>query len=242
MSIELLSAQSDFAYTVRRNGALLEPEEAVKKIEQLAQKYDIEPEPIARMVAYQERTMRDSLVPFVERMYDENHKEHEVAESRQKMTRNGLPRWRGLSKKRTNQLWAAYNDFVEQSLHDLCYIPYNQRLPKPETILKRIHDVSEKHEVDPNHLFGRIVQAFFPDWNILVANYSPIYTNLYRYFAKNEEDRDDWQRQDAQIAAHEKKLRESKKVYKVCSLCGDTIECLRKRCELQHFQNKGLCK
>ena len=183
-SVQLMHAQGEFAYAVRKNGALLEPEEAVKRIGQLSQKYDIDPEPLARMVAHQERTMRDSLVPFEERMYDENHKEHEVLAKRVSMTRNGLPHWKRLSKKRADQLWAAYHNFVEQSLHDLCYIPYNQRLPRPDTILKRIHNVSEEYEIDPNHLFRRIVQAFFPYWNILSANYNPIYTNLHRYFAQ----------------------------------------------------------
>lgn len=178
-AIYLWSAYGHFTFQVKQRKQLFTPGEAIELIKRFAKRYDISPKALAQYVGQQERSIRKSLIPFVETINDNYEQVHE---RRVKMVTDGMPKWKVLSKKRADRLWRAYHYFVDQSLHDLCYIPYDQQLPEPEMVLKRIRHAAEKHDVDPDYLFPRIVQHFFPDWHILIADYSPIYQNLYKFF------------------------------------------------------------
>lgn len=182
-SVDLLSALGSFKFRLKKHGKLFEPYEAIRQILEISELHDIPAKPLAQLIASQEPHLRDAIVPFestISRDYSQTY------DRRVKMMRDYLPRWMKMNKRRYEKLWDAYDYFVKISLGDICYIRYNQRLPQPETVLGRIREVSEKFDVDPDRLFGRLHKSFFPDWNILCVNYSPIYQNLADYFVRED--------------------------------------------------------
>ena len=180
---EMVEIRRELCHRVMDTGELTSPEQTVELIKELAIKHNASPYHLSILARADEEALSRHFQSEQDRFRHQYGKEHD---RRYNLLTEGAGHlyWKNRTQARLGKTRKVINEFKEQN-PDIFEVAYDQTLPEPDEIVKRIRDHSIRAGVDPRFVFFVLEEQEFCYWDILEGVSKATWHGLPGYFTKD---------------------------------------------------------